>query len=122
MLRPASLSRELQSENSAPVLLHSLRESRGSVLSLATDDKYIYAGTQRQDILVLVYPRLCLCISLPIRSGTKLISRFNIPSVVTREVSWRWNMPRIDDGFLVLEVCFEMKICNPSESIRRQYN
>ena len=110
MLRPASLSRELQSENSAPVLLHSLRESRGSVLSLATDDKYIYAGTQRQDILVLVYPRLCLCISLPIRSGTKLISRFNIPSVVTREVSWRWNMPRIDDGFLVLEVCFEMKI------------
>jgi len=47
-----SLSRELQSQSSVPLLLHSLRESRGSVLSLATDDKYIYAGTQRQDILV----------------------------------------------------------------------
>jgi hypothetical protein len=53
MQRPASLSRELQSQSSVPLLLHSLRESRGSVLSLATDDKHIYAGTQRQDILVL---------------------------------------------------------------------
>lgn len=58
MLRPASLGRELQSENSAPLLLHSLHESRGSVLCLVTDDKYIYAGTQRQDILVLFFPRL----------------------------------------------------------------
>ncbi|PFH53886.1 hypothetical protein AMATHDRAFT_44936 [Amanita thiersii Skay4041] len=49
---PASLSRELQSDSSAPSLLHSLHESRGSVLSLAADDKHIFAGTQRHVILV----------------------------------------------------------------------
>jgi len=63
MQRPASLSRELQSQSSIPLLLHSLRESRGSVLSLANDDKYIYAGTQRQDILVLVL------FQLPVRAS-----------------------------------------------------
>ncbi|KAF8630926.1 hypothetical protein AX17_005283 [Amanita inopinata Kibby_2008] len=47
-----SLSRELQTDNSSPLLLHSLRKSRGSVLSLAADDKHIFAGTQGQEILV----------------------------------------------------------------------
>ncbi|KAF8635795.1 hypothetical protein AX15_000002 [Amanita polypyramis BW_CC] len=47
-----SLSRELQSQSSVPLLLHSLNESHGSVLCLAADDEYIYAGTQGQDILV----------------------------------------------------------------------
>lgn len=65
MLRPASLGRELQSQNADPLLLHSLRESRGSVLCLATDDKYIYAGTQRQDILVFIFLQLCLRILIP---------------------------------------------------------
>ncbi|KAK2459641.1 hypothetical protein APHAL10511_008286 [Amanita phalloides] len=66
-----SLSRELQSENSAP-LLHSLRESRGSVLSLAADDDYIYAGTQRQDILVWNKINLALQHSLCGHKGSVL--------------------------------------------------
>ncbi|KIL67904.1 hypothetical protein M378DRAFT_191433 [Amanita muscaria Koide BX008] len=47
-----SLSRELHSDKAIPLLLHSWHEPRGSVLSLAADGRYIYAGTQAEDILV----------------------------------------------------------------------
>ncbi|KAF9046463.1 hypothetical protein BJ165DRAFT_1345379 [Panaeolus papilionaceus] len=53
MSKPASLSRGLQSEESSPLLVHSLSESsRSSVLSLAASDNYIFSGTQNQDISV----------------------------------------------------------------------
>ncbi|KAJ3514190.1 hypothetical protein NLJ89_g2516 [Agrocybe chaxingu] len=51
MLKPASLSRNLQSEAS-PQLVHSLHETRTSVLSLAADDAHIFSGNQNHDISV----------------------------------------------------------------------
>lgn len=47
---PASLSRDVQSDE--PTLLHSLHETSSSVLSLAASDKYIFSGSQNQDISV----------------------------------------------------------------------
>ncbi|KAF9013391.1 hypothetical protein BDQ17DRAFT_1386947 [Cyathus striatus] len=52
MLRPASLSRDLQSDHSAPLLIHSLHETRSSVLSLAASENYIFSGTQNHVISV----------------------------------------------------------------------
>ncbi|KAL0060134.1 hypothetical protein AAF712_013106 [Marasmius tenuissimus] len=47
-----SLSRDLQSDNSLPHLLHNLHESGSSVLSLAANDEYIFSGSQNEDIAV----------------------------------------------------------------------
>lgn len=47
-----SLSRDLQSGASGPLLVHSLYETRSSVLSLATNDTYIFSGSQNRDISV----------------------------------------------------------------------
>ncbi|KAH9480318.1 putative di- and tripeptidase DUG2 [Psilocybe cubensis] len=47
-----SLSRYLQSNVPPPVLIHSLHESRSSVLSLASNERYIFSGSQNQDISV----------------------------------------------------------------------
>ncbi|RDB17979.1 putative di- and tripeptidase DUG2 [Hypsizygus marmoreus] len=47
-----SLSRDLQSDESAPALLHSLHQVRSSVLSLAANKEYIFSGSQNQDISV----------------------------------------------------------------------
>ncbi|KAF9454810.1 glutathione degradosome [Macrolepiota fuliginosa MF-IS2] len=47
-----SLSRNLQSGFSTPLLIHSLQESKSSVLSLAATDDYIFSGSQNRDILV----------------------------------------------------------------------
>lgn len=52
MARQASLSRDLQSGASVPLLVHSLYETRSSVLSLATNDTYIFSGSQNRDISV----------------------------------------------------------------------
>ncbi|KAF8967066.1 hypothetical protein BDZ97DRAFT_1804996 [Flammula alnicola] len=48
----ASLSRDLQSHASSPILVHSLHESRSSVLSLAANEDYIFSGSQNRDISV----------------------------------------------------------------------
>ena len=48
----ASLSRDLQSHTSLPPLLQSLRESHGSILSLAANQDYIFSGNQNHDISV----------------------------------------------------------------------
>ncbi|TFK40678.1 hypothetical protein BDQ12DRAFT_679847 [Crucibulum laeve] len=47
-----SLSRDLQSLDSEPLLLHSLHETHSSVLSLAANEKYIFSGSQNKDISV----------------------------------------------------------------------
>ncbi|KAL0579213.1 hypothetical protein V5O48_002775 [Marasmius crinis-equi] len=47
-----SLSRDLQSDNSLPHLLHNLHESGSSVLSLAANEEYIFSGSQNEDIAV----------------------------------------------------------------------
>ncbi|PPQ77469.1 hypothetical protein CVT25_011339 [Psilocybe cyanescens] len=52
MYSAASLSRYLQSNVPPPVLIHSLHESRSSVLSLASNECYIFSGSQNQDISV----------------------------------------------------------------------
>ncbi|KAF8158262.1 hypothetical protein B0H34DRAFT_657084 [Crassisporium funariophilum] len=52
MSRTASLSRDLQSDAPSPLLIHSLRESHSSVLSLAANDTFIFSGNQNQDISV----------------------------------------------------------------------
>ena len=52
MVRTASLSRDLQPHSSPAVLVHSLRESHGSILSLAASQDYIFSGSQNQDISV----------------------------------------------------------------------
>ena len=52
MVQTASLSRDLQPHSSPPVLVHSLRESHGSILSLAASQDYIFSGSQNQDISV----------------------------------------------------------------------
>ena len=52
MVQTASLSRDLQPQSSLPVLVHSLRESNGSILSLAASRDYIFSGSQNQDISV----------------------------------------------------------------------
>jgi len=48
----ASLSRDLQCASSLPLLVHSLHETRSSVLSLAANENYIFSGSQNQDIAV----------------------------------------------------------------------
>lgn len=48
----ASLSRDLQSASSSPLLVHSLHETRSSVLSLAANENYIFSGSQNRDIAV----------------------------------------------------------------------
>ncbi|TFK20012.1 glutathione degradosome [Coprinopsis marcescibilis] len=48
----ASLSRNLQTEESMPTLIHSLVEQRSSVLSLAATSRYIFSGSQNEDIVV----------------------------------------------------------------------
>ncbi|KAG6909272.1 hypothetical protein DXG01_001334 [Tephrocybe rancida] len=50
--RPASLSRDLQTDGALPPLLHSLHELRSSVLSLASNSEHIFSGSQTQDISV----------------------------------------------------------------------
>ncbi|KAF8798830.1 Zn-dependent exopeptidase [Phlegmacium glaucopus] len=52
MSQTASLSRELQSHASPPLLVHSLHESHGSILSLAANQDYIFSGNQNHDISV----------------------------------------------------------------------
>ncbi|KAF9568808.1 glutathione degradosome [Agrocybe pediades] len=47
-----SLGRNLESQTRPPSLIHSLHESRSSVLSLAANDDYIFSGSQNQDISV----------------------------------------------------------------------
>ncbi|KAK7689745.1 hypothetical protein QCA50_006384 [Cerrena zonata] len=47
-----SLSRPLADEHEHPHLFHSLYHKTNSVLSLCADDKYIYSGSQGDDILV----------------------------------------------------------------------
>lgn len=47
-----SLSRDLESHSNPPVLVHSLRQSHGSILSLAASQDYIFSGSQNQDISV----------------------------------------------------------------------
>jgi len=62
MARQASLSRDLQSSASVPLLVHSLYETRSSVLSLAANDTYIFSGSQNRDISVRlqdwIYPKV----------------------------------------------------------------
>ncbi|KAI0051074.1 Zn-dependent exopeptidase [Auriscalpium vulgare] len=48
--RSASLSRNI--ESLAPDLVHSLKQENNSVLSLSTDDNYIYSGSQSEHISV----------------------------------------------------------------------
>ncbi|KIM43328.1 hypothetical protein M413DRAFT_69177 [Hebeloma cylindrosporum] len=48
----ASLSRDLQTAASSPLLVHSLHETRSSVLSLAANENYIFSGSQNRDIAV----------------------------------------------------------------------
>ncbi|KAI0061595.1 Zn-dependent exopeptidase [Artomyces pyxidatus] len=48
--RAASLSRNIKSD--APQLVHTLQQEHSSVLSLITDENYIYSGSQSQDISV----------------------------------------------------------------------
>jgi hypothetical protein len=48
----ASLSRDLQCASSFPLLVHSLHETRSSVLSLAANENYIFSGSQNRDIAV----------------------------------------------------------------------
>ncbi|KAG6811024.1 hypothetical protein H0H92_009327 [Tricholoma furcatifolium] len=50
--RLASLSRPLQSDESPPPLIHSLHQSKSSVLSLASNNEYIFSGNQTQEISV----------------------------------------------------------------------
>ncbi|KAG6865510.1 hypothetical protein C0991_001941 [Blastosporella zonata] len=52
MPHTASLSRDLQTDEALPPLLHSLHELRSSVLSLASNHEYIFSGSQTQDISV----------------------------------------------------------------------
>ncbi|KAF8908992.1 hypothetical protein CPB84DRAFT_1673831 [Gymnopilus junonius] len=52
MSRAASLSRDLQRNEPVPLLVHSLHESRSSVLSLAANEEYIFSGNQNKDISV----------------------------------------------------------------------
>lgn len=52
MPKPASLSRNLQSEACNPTRIHSLHEAKSSVLSLAATDEYIFSGNQNEDISV----------------------------------------------------------------------
>ncbi|KDR82660.1 hypothetical protein GALMADRAFT_58317 [Galerina marginata CBS 339.88] len=52
MARTASLSRNLQSDSPLPILIHSLHETRSSVLSLAANEQYIFSGSQNKDISV----------------------------------------------------------------------
>ena len=59
MVQTASLSRDLQSHSDPPVLVHSLRESHGSILSLAASQDYIFSGSQNQDISVSSRSFLC---------------------------------------------------------------
>lgn len=47
-----SLSRDLQSHASPPLLVHSLRESHSSILCLAANQDYIFSGNENQDISV----------------------------------------------------------------------
>lgn len=51
-MKPASLSRDLQSDFAPPLLLHTLEENKSTVLSLAANDSYIFSGSQNRDILV----------------------------------------------------------------------
>ncbi|KAF5360448.1 hypothetical protein D9756_004816 [Leucocoprinus leucothites] len=51
-MRPASLGRNLHDGQDPPRLLHSLQESKSSVLSLAATDDCIFSGSQNRDILV----------------------------------------------------------------------
>ncbi|EFI27177.1 hypothetical protein CC1G_15002 [Coprinopsis cinerea okayama7 len=48
----ASLSRNFQTDASMPTLIHSLVEQKSSVLSLAATNRYIFSGSQNEDILV----------------------------------------------------------------------
>lgn len=48
----ASLSRDLQSEDSVPHQLHSLQKQNSSILCLADASTYIFAGNQDNEILV----------------------------------------------------------------------
>ncbi|KAF4578670.1 hypothetical protein EYR36_000477 [Pleurotus pulmonarius] len=50
--RPASLSRDLQSRDDMPALIHSLHEENSSVLSLAASDDLIFSGGQNCHISV----------------------------------------------------------------------
>jgi di- and tripeptidase len=50
----ASLSRDLATDESSPRLMHLLHEQNHSVLSLFTDDKHIYSGSQCNDISVCI--------------------------------------------------------------------
>lgn len=52
MQPPASLSRDLQSSAASPSLVHSLHETRSSVLSLAANEDYIFSGSQNRHISV----------------------------------------------------------------------
>ena len=53
-LRPstneASLSRHLHADT--PSLVHTLRQEDNSILSIATDERHIYSGSQNQNISV----------------------------------------------------------------------
>lgn len=51
-LSSASLSRDLQSSTTAPLLAHSFHETRSSVLSLAANEDYIFSGSQNRHIAV----------------------------------------------------------------------
>ena len=46
----ASLSRHLTADT--PSLVHTLRQEDNSILSIATDENYIYSGSQNQNISV----------------------------------------------------------------------
>lgn len=64
VLLEASLSRPLTDEHEHPHLFHSLYHKTNSVLSLCADEKYIYSGSQGDDILVCL-----ICKLLPRRSS-----------------------------------------------------
>ena len=109
-LRPASLSRPLNSASHSPALAHSLYQKCSSVLSLAADSRHIYSGSQADDILVRVS---CDFISLSAthqtllaRFGTRLPSLSNLPSKVTQEACSLYNMHRIEAGYSALLVRF----------------
>ncbi|KJA17478.1 hypothetical protein HYPSUDRAFT_146481 [Hypholoma sublateritium FD-334 SS-4] len=51
-LSSASLSRDLQSSTTAPLLAHSFHETRSSILSLAANEDYIFSGSQSRHIAV----------------------------------------------------------------------
>jgi len=99
----ASLSRDLQSASSLPLLVHSLHETRSSVLSLAANENYIFSGSQNQDIAVRPPTHSWKFVQgrFQFRFGIK--KRFNLKAHCgdTLEVFWVLSMLRRKIGSLV---------------------